>query len=581
MSSKFRLRDMGALKRALPRISGPGSAHPLRRIAARLRARFAGSGKQRHIPGFPIERLPEELLAEVFSWVIAYCRQAALWDSYSFAFYGFDDEHASHPGQCPAAPYAWLKIRHVCRYWRKVALAHPRLSTTIFLTRPECVEDMLRRAGTLPLAVYDPSVRYIDTHSDSVAAARLMVLEHIARIRHGTFAYTDNPNAIDWPDFLTSQSHKTCTAQSLELLSMDDGYPAYSTLSTIHFPNLRKLSCFYYDVVVPGQLLDAPQLHTLHLVKCTTPISAPELLRLLGSLPALTSLSLILVLLETEDLPHLDSLFRHASLTSRTCALPHLAHLALCTCTAASGLSLLAHIAHPAHTSLDLRFSELSTGAHAACACVPAALAATCAAWAALEAPYASVAVTCPRRADDAFWLELWPAPSPSPTPTSHLRTHATRPHPFFRLGIHALHAHSLLFTHLLRCVPHAAHITSARLCTRRTGWSAGSWARILCALPALERLEVRCEVVGRGALGGRVRTLGDKRADKQGNTWAWADARAVCLSLRELRVEAARVPRWRWRAAREVRDAGGLAEVVRVLRAQRGDELDVGVVYC
>ncbi|GJE89259.1 hypothetical protein PsYK624_053560 [Phanerochaete sordida] len=569
MSSKFHLRDMGGLERALPRIAGPGSAwHPLRRIAARVRARVAGSGRRTRTASFPIERLPEELLAKVFSWVIAYCRQAALWDSYSFAFYGFDDEHTSHPGGCSSAPYAWLKIRHVCRYWRKVALAHPRLSTTIFLTRPECVEDMLRRAGTLPLEVYDPSVQYIDTHSEGVAAARLMVLEHVARIRHGTFAYTDDPTAIDWSASLTPRHNNTCNAQSLELLSMDDVYLPYSSLSNVHFPHLRKLSCFYYDAVAPGQLLNAPQLRTLHLVNCTTPIAAPELLRLLGSLPTLTSLALILVLLESEDFPHLSS----APPAPHT-HLPALRHLALCTRSAASGLSLLLQLAHPAHTSLDLRFSELSTGAHASCACVRAVLAATLARWAALPPPYARVAVTCPRSPEGAFWLELWPA-SPSPSSSSPPAPHSS-PRPFLRLAIHALHAHPQLFTHLLRALPHAHALTSARLATRRAGWSVGSWARVLCALPALERLEVACEVVGRA--GKRA----DRRADKRMDKWAWADARAVCPRLRELRVEATRVPRWRWRAVREVRDAGGLAGLVCVLRVLHGEGLDVEVVYC
>ena len=85
-----------------------------------------------------VERLPGELIAEIFLWCILSVCSAASRFSYSFPsdppIPNLDAALAISP-----TPYSWLVIRHVCRAWREVALTYPQLSTHIFLTRPECI----------------------------------------------------------------------------------------------------------------------------------------------------------------------------------------------------------------------------------------------------------------------------------------------------------------------------------------------------------------------------------------------------------------------------------------------------------
>ncbi|GJE89242.1 hypothetical protein PsYK624_053380 [Phanerochaete sordida] len=85
---------------------------------------------------FVINDLPPELLAEVFySYILLVVHRK--------------------PSSTSPAPYSWIVIRHVCRAWRAVALAHPKLSSHIHLLRPECVQHMLRTSGAAPLHVYE------------------------------------------------------------------------------------------------------------------------------------------------------------------------------------------------------------------------------------------------------------------------------------------------------------------------------------------------------------------------------------------------------------------------------------------
>ncbi|KAI0630511.1 hypothetical protein C8Q77DRAFT_1133458 [Trametes polyzona] len=86
-----------------------------------------------------VARLPPELLSEVFLHVT---RDAyAIYQSSNHLHYG------------AARFYAWVKVSHVCRSWREVALSTPRLWGHIILTKRSVVEDMLLRSKRAPLSL--------------------------------------------------------------------------------------------------------------------------------------------------------------------------------------------------------------------------------------------------------------------------------------------------------------------------------------------------------------------------------------------------------------------------------------------
>lgn len=86
-----------------------------------------------------IARLPPELLSEVFLQVAK----------------GYYDQHADchHLYYRASRFYEWVKVSHVCRGWRAVALNTPRLWGHIILTKRAVVSDVLARSKKAPLLV--------------------------------------------------------------------------------------------------------------------------------------------------------------------------------------------------------------------------------------------------------------------------------------------------------------------------------------------------------------------------------------------------------------------------------------------
>ncbi|KAI0077786.1 hypothetical protein K474DRAFT_1706977 [Panus rudis PR-1116 ss-1] len=84
--------------------------------------------------------LTSELLAEIMELVISeHC------DSYwSSARAQRTDTHF----------YEWLKVTHIYRHWRQVALQTPTLWRRIAVARLDCVDAMLERSNSLSLHVY-------------------------------------------------------------------------------------------------------------------------------------------------------------------------------------------------------------------------------------------------------------------------------------------------------------------------------------------------------------------------------------------------------------------------------------------
>lgn len=399
------------------------------------------------ISDFPILQLPEELLANIFyCYIIDICVAASF---QSLSFLPDDLLGAPADGYIPP-PYAWLKIRHVCHAWREIALNYPELSTHIFLTRPECVQDMLSRSGTLPLYIYDLSRNYTDDNQERVIASSKLVLKHLNRISRGRLIFLDNSMVEE-----TQQAFqdRTCIASSLRLVFLEF-IPSVSPISSSsRFPELRELSCYKFNLVMSSVPLHAPRLQILNLSECDEPTRADDLLAFLAHIPTLEYLIIHLVLLEHDDWPHLDETVPRNSEYRIT--LPNLRRLTIVSQHASTGLSFLNRITHPPNTSMELTFQTLSEGVHASCDCLLRLLQAKTSAWNEIEAPpMRNLSIACiGAPSDGTLSIELW-KDGPKHPPSEAF----TRSDPFFSLSIFCITCEQKhLLTSIVQALPPSA----------------------------------------------------------------------------------------------------------------------------
>lgn len=225
------------------------------------------------IAKFPINLLPSELLAEVFGWYIL-----RVYESRCLAD--------------PPTPYAWLAIRHVCSKWRQTALRYPRLSTVICLTRSECVEDMLRQSGKLPVYVY--SGVDFTTHPQDTIDAHRMALNNLHRVHSADIKITDPLFAALRSNQQEPFSAPTLTSLKMlmfgiDLVNSEDVISPY--FPHTQFPRLSSLSYMYGNIKPCASIL-SQSLSRLHLCYISPRITAEELLEYLAPLCNLEELDL-------------------------------------------------------------------------------------------------------------------------------------------------------------------------------------------------------------------------------------------------------------------------------------------------
>jgi len=73
--------------------------------------------------------------------------------------------------------FSWIKVTHVSRYWREVALACPELWTSIIFSRPNWIPVMLSRAKMAPLVIRT------DLSRDRIDLLQPVLDKHISTVR--------------------------------------------------------------------------------------------------------------------------------------------------------------------------------------------------------------------------------------------------------------------------------------------------------------------------------------------------------------------------------------------------------------
>ncbi|TCD60949.1 hypothetical protein EIP91_009264 [Steccherinum ochraceum] len=95
-----------------------------------------------------VARFPAEVLIEIFYHYQALCQEQEA------------DVQGAHNGR----PYLWLKVTHICYFWRYVALSDPLLWKRITVTNAACVKEMFRRAKNIRLSLKVTVSPLIDNH---------------------------------------------------------------------------------------------------------------------------------------------------------------------------------------------------------------------------------------------------------------------------------------------------------------------------------------------------------------------------------------------------------------------------------
>ncbi|KIP05760.1 hypothetical protein PHLGIDRAFT_485669 [Phlebiopsis gigantea 11061_1 CR5-6] len=225
---------------------------------------------------FPIKQLPAELLVQVMYWYIRHVQEAA--------------RDVQRGWQGPR-PYSWLTIRHICRLWRNTALQHPQLSTIICLTRYDCVNEMMKLSGNLPIHVYEPAADAHHNHCEARAIFDLIV-DNLHRITTAEIYryHCDTANTPSLPQIsrMRSLTWTSCIHHDIFFPAI---IPSVSTIfPNFSFPDIQRVCCYLTSVRSIRHILHRNLLH-LELQQSHS-ISEGSLLSVLKELPALESLVL-------------------------------------------------------------------------------------------------------------------------------------------------------------------------------------------------------------------------------------------------------------------------------------------------
>ncbi|KAH7922443.1 hypothetical protein BV22DRAFT_1121467 [Leucogyrophana mollusca] len=280
-----------------------------------------------------ISSLPDELLAAVFMHYASrlYAEYCRLQDSLYMP-----------------QPLQWIKVTHVCRHWRRVALSYPTLWSLLVPQRSRWCEEMLARSKMAALVI-DTDLTYMTPKAVSGVEK---ALGHIGRVEELRLVSSKETMEKLLAPLVTTP------APLLKALSLEntrhthmriDNYSLSETLFGGRAPHLRKLELFKCDLVWSSRILDGlTHLDISHLTSSARPTMV-QLIAALRRAPALKALSF------DDALPLLPVTTTSISTITQDSPviLPVLASLRLVG-TVVECAYLLAHLTIPINASLSL-----------------------------------------------------------------------------------------------------------------------------------------------------------------------------------------------------------------------------------
>lgn len=262
-----------------------------------------------------------------------------------FAFCASEKANATSSSNA-GNPLHWIKLSHVSRYWRAVALDSPSLWGNIVTTRPRWTEEMLKRSKMASLTL-DADLSCV---TPRISEAVQLVLQHINRIS----------------DLRLIASSATMS-RLITGLSIDAPYLHSLSLSV---PRNNRFG-MDEDFTLPESLFsgDTSQLQQLELVKCNINWDSPLLTGLtvlkLSDISFLARPTTLHFLDALEKMPALETLHLQEALPNvedetilsrapdRIVNLPHLSHITV-TSTVPECTNFFKHIAIPANATYYL-----------------------------------------------------------------------------------------------------------------------------------------------------------------------------------------------------------------------------------
>jgi hypothetical protein len=284
----------------------------------------------------PISVLPPEILSLVFHFLVL-------------------DEP-------PLSRKPWIRVTHVCRRWRQVAIDDSSLWARIWgiPTNTKWISEILARAKNVPLEIE------LNDVGRSSPETFLMIVPHLSHTRHLRLHYLSVYHRGGIQDIFSRE------APALEHLELTGNRTIYSpvTFPDIggnmlfkgHAPRLRTFSLS--RVVIPWSLVPRGQLTQLKIAGPDEDVASPgdlnELIDLLVNCPELEILAL------ESCLPSQPTEFLHG----RTIHLPHLSHLRLCGSTSRI-MNMLTMLQLPSSTTLHLDCISGTTPNDSECLLLP------------------------------------------------------------------------------------------------------------------------------------------------------------------------------------------------------------------
>jgi hypothetical protein len=245
----------------------------------------------------------------------------------------------------------WIRVTHVCRHWRQVALDDSSLWARIWgtPTNTKWISEMLARAKNAPL---DIAFNAIERSSPE---ALLMIPPHLSHTRQLRFHGLSTPHYVreiyNWEAPALEHFEFTVTAYSPITFRNLGG----NMLFKGHAPRLRTFSLS--RVVIPWSLIPRGQLTQLKITSANEDVDSPgdlnQLIDLLVNCPALEILAL------DSCLPSQLTKLLHG----RTIHLPRLSRLRLCGSTSRIRY-MLEMLQLPSSTKLHLDCISKITSTH-------------------------------------------------------------------------------------------------------------------------------------------------------------------------------------------------------------------------